>query len=99
MSGQDISMELVEVAKEVHLSAKSLDISSGLSKVISKQPNLLFHPQVLFTYIYHIFLINNIYHMYKFGFKSSISFIFVIVDRIFRGGWESHFCGWILGRR
>ncbi|CAF2355974.1 hypothetical protein HID58_039548 [Brassica napus] len=46
MSGQDISMELVEVAKEVHLSAKSLDISSGLSKVISKHQNLLLHPQI-----------------------------------------------------
>ncbi|CAD5331110.1 unnamed protein product [Arabidopsis thaliana] len=38
--------ELVEVAKEVHLSAKTLDISSGLSKVISKHPNLLIHPQI-----------------------------------------------------
>ncbi|XP_010423170.1 PREDICTED: flavin-containing monooxygenase FMO GS-OX-like 9 [Camelina sativa] len=46
MSGQDISMELVEVAKEVHLSSKTLDISSGLSKVISKHPNLLIHPQI-----------------------------------------------------
>ncbi|KAJ0266164.1 hypothetical protein HA466_0002060 [Hirschfeldia incana] len=46
MSGQDISMELVEVAKEVHLSAKSLDISPGLSKVISKHQNLLLHPQI-----------------------------------------------------
>ncbi|GAV68483.1 FMO-like domain-containing protein [Cephalotus follicularis] len=46
LSGQDISMELVEVAKEVHLSAKSLDITEGLSKVISKNANLHLHPQV-----------------------------------------------------
>ncbi|KAF5730176.1 putative dimethylaniline monooxygenase [Tripterygium wilfordii] len=46
LSGQDISMELVEVAKEVHLSAKSLGISQGLSKVISKHDNLHLHPQV-----------------------------------------------------
>lgn len=46
LSGQDISMELVEVAKEVHLSAKSLNISEGLSKVISKHNNLHLHPQI-----------------------------------------------------
>ncbi|CAN8298645.1 unnamed protein product [Cochlearia groenlandica] len=46
MSGQDISMELVEVAKEVHLSAKSLVITCGLSKVISKHSNLVIHPQI-----------------------------------------------------
>ncbi|KAF2561924.1 hypothetical protein F2Q70_00014119 [Brassica cretica] len=46
MSGQDISIELVEVAKEVHLSSKSLDITSGLSKVISKYPNLHLQPQI-----------------------------------------------------
>lgn len=40
LSGQDISMELVDVAKEVHLSSKSLDITEGLSKVISKHDNL-----------------------------------------------------------
>ncbi|KAL2516105.1 Flavin-containing monooxygenase FMO GS-OX-like 9 [Forsythia ovata] len=34
LSGQDISMELVGVAKEIHLSAKSLDISEGLVKLI-----------------------------------------------------------------
>ncbi|CAL5362337.1 unnamed protein product [Camellia sinensis] len=44
MSGQDISMELVDVAKEVHLSAKSLDISEGLSKFISKHDNIHLHP-------------------------------------------------------
>ncbi|KAL6584071.1 hypothetical protein OROMI_003360 [Orobanche minor] len=46
LSGQDISMELVSVAKEIHLSAKSLDISQGLSKVISKHDNLHLHPQI-----------------------------------------------------
>ncbi|XP_022885168.1 flavin-containing monooxygenase FMO GS-OX-like 9 [Olea europaea var. sylvestris] len=46
LSGQDISMELVDVAKEIHLSAKSLDISEGLSKVISKYDNLHLHPQI-----------------------------------------------------
>ncbi|CAK7323256.1 unnamed protein product [Dovyalis caffra] len=46
LSGQDISMELVEVAKEVHLSAKSLNITEGLSKVISKHDNLHLHPQI-----------------------------------------------------
>lgn len=47
LSGQDISMELVDIAKEIHLSAKSLNnISEGLSKVISKYENLHLHPQV-----------------------------------------------------
>lgn len=47
LSGQDISMELVDIAKEVHLSAKSLDnISEGLSKVISKYEKLHLHPQI-----------------------------------------------------
>ncbi|CAA0411260.1 unnamed protein product [Arabidopsis thaliana] len=46
MSGQDISIELVEVAKEVHLSTKSLDIPPGLSKVIEKHQNLHLHPQI-----------------------------------------------------
>lgn len=46
LSGQDISMELVDVANQIHLSAKSLDISEGLSKVISKHDSLHLHPQV-----------------------------------------------------
>ncbi|WCJ35891.1 Flavin-binding monooxygenase family protein [Euphorbia peplus] len=46
LSGQDISMELVDVAKEVHLSSKSLDISPGLSKVIAKHQNLDLRPQI-----------------------------------------------------
>ncbi|XP_047311670.1 flavin-containing monooxygenase FMO GS-OX-like 9 [Impatiens glandulifera] len=47
LSGQDISMELVDVAKEVYLSVKSLhQISQGLSKVISKHPNLHLYPQI-----------------------------------------------------
>ncbi|RAL39112.1 hypothetical protein DM860_011598 [Cuscuta australis] len=47
LSGQDISMELVNVAKEVHLSAKNPhNISEGLSKVISKHATLHIHPQI-----------------------------------------------------
>ncbi|KAK1292851.1 Flavin-containing monooxygenase FMO GS-OX-like 9 [Acorus calamus] len=46
LSGQDISLELVGVSKEVHLSAKSLEVPEGLSKVISKYDNLNFHPQI-----------------------------------------------------
>lgn len=46
MSGKDITMELAEVAKEVHLSSKSLDICEGLSKVISKHDNLHLHLEV-----------------------------------------------------
>ncbi|KAK6123187.1 hypothetical protein DH2020_043089 [Rehmannia glutinosa] len=46
LSGQDISMELVSIAKEIHLSARSLNISQGLSKVISKYDNLHLHPQI-----------------------------------------------------
>jgi cation diffusion facilitator CzcD-associated flavoprotein CzcO len=57
-SGQDISMELVEVAKEVHLSSKSLNITEGLSKVISKHENLHLRPQVsqVFTNIIYIYI-------------------------------------------
>lgn len=46
LSGQDIGMELVDVAKEIYLSAKSVDVSEGLSKVISKHNNLHLRPQV-----------------------------------------------------
>ncbi|XP_057443116.1 flavin-containing monooxygenase FMO GS-OX-like 9 [Lotus japonicus] len=46
LSGQDISMELVEVAKEVHMSSRSLKISEGLSKVISKHENFHLHPEI-----------------------------------------------------
>ncbi|KAF8399551.1 hypothetical protein HHK36_015418 [Tetracentron sinense] len=46
LSGQDISMELVGVAKEIHLSSKSLEVSEGLSKIISKYENLHIHPQL-----------------------------------------------------
>lgn len=45
-SGQDISIEMAEVAKEVHMSSRSLKISEGLSKVISKHENFHLHPQV-----------------------------------------------------
>ncbi|CAM8914365.1 unnamed protein product [Rhodiola kirilowii] len=46
LSGQDISMELVDVAKEIHLSSNTLDITEGLSKVISKYKNLHLHHQI-----------------------------------------------------
>ncbi|KAI3766883.1 hypothetical protein L2E82_16961 [Cichorium intybus] len=46
LSGQDISMELVKVAKEIHLSSKLLQVSEGLSKVISKHDNLHLHPTI-----------------------------------------------------
>uniref|UniRef100_A0A7N0TN90 Flavin-containing monooxygenase n=1 Tax=Kalanchoe fedtschenkoi TaxID=63787 RepID=A0A7N0TN90_KALFE len=46
LSGQDISMELVEVAKQVHLSSKTLDVTEGLSRVISKHKTLHLHPQI-----------------------------------------------------
>ncbi|KAL8226309.1 hypothetical protein R6Q59_000142 [Mikania micrantha] len=46
LSGQDISMELVNVAKKIHLSSKSLNVSEGLSKVISKHDNLYLHPTI-----------------------------------------------------
>ncbi|KAK7330318.1 hypothetical protein VNO77_24508 [Canavalia gladiata] len=45
-SGQEISMELVKVAKELHLSSKFLNITEGLSKVISKHENFHLHPQI-----------------------------------------------------
>ncbi|KAF8037364.1 hypothetical protein BT93_B0314 [Corymbia citriodora subsp. variegata] len=45
-SGQDISMELAEVAREVHLSSKSLDITEGLSKVLENHRNLYLRPQI-----------------------------------------------------
>lgn len=45
-SGQEISMDLVKVAKEVHLSSNSAYISEGLSKVIHKYQNFHLHPQV-----------------------------------------------------
>ncbi|KAI8528865.1 hypothetical protein RHMOL_Rhmol12G0180600 [Rhododendron molle] len=46
LSGQDISMELVDVAKDIYLSAKSTDVSEGLSRVISKHENLHLCPQI-----------------------------------------------------
>ncbi|KAK3042693.1 hypothetical protein RJ639_000751 [Escallonia herrerae] len=47
MSGQDIAMELVGVANEIHLSSKVLDISEGLSEFISVHGNLHLHPQII----------------------------------------------------
>ncbi|KAG5522770.1 hypothetical protein RHGRI_034798 [Rhododendron griersonianum] len=46
LSGQDISMELVDVAKDIYLSAKSCDVCEGLSKAISKHENLHLSPQI-----------------------------------------------------
>ncbi|KAF8089545.1 hypothetical protein N665_0502s0012 [Sinapis alba] len=46
VSGPDISIELVKVAKEVHLSAKSLNVSAGVTKAISKYKNLHLQPQI-----------------------------------------------------
>ncbi|PSS07952.1 Flavin-containing monooxygenase FMO GS-OX-like [Actinidia chinensis var. chinensis] len=47
VSGRDISMELLKVAKEIHLSAKSLDdLYEGLPKFISKHDNMHLHPQI-----------------------------------------------------
>ncbi|PON68904.1 Flavin monooxygenase FMO [Parasponia andersonii] len=46
LSGQDLSMELVEVVKDVYLSSRSMNISEGLSKVISKHQNLHLRPQI-----------------------------------------------------
>ncbi|KAK6645733.1 hypothetical protein PHAVU_L001665 [Phaseolus vulgaris] len=45
-SGQEISLELVKVVKELHLSSKSLDIYEGLSKVVSKYENFHLRPQI-----------------------------------------------------
>ncbi|KAK2387717.1 hypothetical protein P8452_25834 [Trifolium repens] len=46
-SGQDLAMELVGVAKEVHISARSLHtVYEGLKKVISKHDTLHLHPQI-----------------------------------------------------
>ncbi|CAK9312252.1 unnamed protein product [Citrullus colocynthis] len=46
-SGQDISLDLIEVAKEIHLSTKSINtITEGLSKVIQKYQNLHLQPQI-----------------------------------------------------
>ncbi|XP_051136693.1 flavin-containing monooxygenase FMO GS-OX-like 9 [Andrographis paniculata] len=45
-SGLDISMELVNMAKEIYLSSKTLYISEGFSKIISKYDNLHLRPQI-----------------------------------------------------
>ncbi|XP_021761557.1 flavin-containing monooxygenase FMO GS-OX-like 9 [Chenopodium quinoa] len=45
MSGQELSMELVGVAKEIYLSAKS-PVSEGLSKVFAKHKNLHLCPKI-----------------------------------------------------
>ena len=54
ISETDISMELVKVAKEVHLSAKSLDsIYERLPKFSSKHDHMHLNPQVyLSIYLY-----------------------------------------------
>ncbi|KAL4184409.1 hypothetical protein AMTRI_Chr10g225430 [Amborella trichopoda] len=46
LSRQDICIELLNVAKEVHLSSKTLEITEGLSKVVSKNKNCQLHLQI-----------------------------------------------------
>lgn len=72
LSGQDISIELVEVAKEVYLSSKSLNISEGLSKILAKHDTLHLRPQVQFliskfllTIILKYIEANNFYYNYN----------------------------------
>jgi cation diffusion facilitator CzcD-associated flavoprotein CzcO len=46
-SGKDIALELREVAREVHISVKSIeDVSPGMSKEVSRHNNLHLHPEV-----------------------------------------------------
>ncbi|CAO1939282.1 unnamed protein product [Urochloa humidicola] len=46
-SGRDIAMELCEVAREVHVSVKSMDdVAPGVSKALSRRHNLHLHPQI-----------------------------------------------------
>ncbi|GFP87445.1 flavin-containing monooxygenase FMO GS-OX-like 9 [Phtheirospermum japonicum] len=94
LSGQDISMELVSVAKEIHLSSKSLNISQGLSKVISKYDNLHLRPQieslhddgrVLFTDGYWIIADTIIYctgYSYSFPFLDTKGIVVIDDDRV-----------------
>lgn len=89
LSGQDISMELVEVAKEVHLSAKSLNITEGLSKVISKHENLHLHPQVIYITVFFFHNLINIY-------SDDIFMINLIADRDSPRRWSSCVCRWLL---
>ncbi|RVW83405.1 Flavin-containing monooxygenase FMO GS-OX-like 9 [Vitis vinifera] len=72
VSGRDISMELVGVAKEIHLSVKSLDISEGLSKVISKHHNLHLHLQV------------PLYHLPAPNFRHE----YMVLNRKTKGKWQ-----------
>lgn len=77
LSGQDISMELVEVAKAVYLSARSLNnISEGLSKVISKHDNLHLHPQVFIAVL--VVILKGI-ELLKCVNPNSFSHIFVLI--------------------
>ncbi|KAL6647216.1 hypothetical protein ACP70R_014653 [Stipagrostis hirtigluma subsp. patula] len=46
-SGKDIALELRKVAREVHLSAKSMDdVTPGMSKALARHPNLHLHLQI-----------------------------------------------------
>ncbi|RLM57730.1 flavin-containing monooxygenase FMO GS-OX-like 8 [Panicum miliaceum] len=46
-SGKDIALELREVAREVHISVKSIeDVSPGMSKEVSRHNNLHLHPEI-----------------------------------------------------
>ncbi|KAF9591780.1 hypothetical protein IFM89_007110 [Coptis chinensis] len=94
LSGTDISMELVDVAKEIHLSAKSLEISEGLSKVISKHQNLHLHPlidslcedgRVLFvdgTWVIADSIIHCTGYSYSFPFLDTKGMVAVDDDRV-----------------
>ncbi|KAF8389756.1 hypothetical protein HHK36_024275 [Tetracentron sinense] len=86
ISGRDISMELVDIAKEIHLSAKSLEISEGLSKVISKHENLHIHPRVLTPYPYlsyiHLYVHTLIDSLHEDGRVLFIDGSWLFVDTI-----------------
>ncbi|PAN09292.1 hypothetical protein PAHAL_2G006900 [Panicum hallii] len=47
-SGKDIALDLREVVREVHISVKPMagTISPGMSKAVSKHPNLHLHPEI-----------------------------------------------------
>ncbi|KAL6647209.1 hypothetical protein ACP70R_014646 [Stipagrostis hirtigluma subsp. patula] len=46
-SGKDISLELRQVAREVHISVKSMDdVTPGVSKAVARHHNLHLHPQI-----------------------------------------------------
>ncbi|KAL9227338.1 hypothetical protein vseg_003036 [Gypsophila vaccaria] len=46
LSGQDLSMELASVAKQVYVSVKAGHVTEGFSKVVAKNVNLHLRPQI-----------------------------------------------------